>query len=95
MGLAVFHELLMYSEFVSCYRPSFPLLNFEISGFLTIQPLLLEENSGFQNQVAPTQALVGTCTEIKIVYKCLGGPSSPQFNLAKAKVVFRAFELDY
>lgn len=49
MGLAVFHELLMYSEFVSCYRPSFPLLNFEISGFLTIQPLLLEENSGFQN----------------------------------------------
>lgn len=35
IGLALFHELLIYPDFVSCCRESFHLLNFEIPGFIT------------------------------------------------------------
>lgn len=48
IGLAVFHELLIYPEFVSCYRESFHLLNFEIPGFIN-STSSIEENSGLQN----------------------------------------------
>lgn len=49
IGLAVFHESLIYPEFVSCCRESFHLLNFEIPGFITNSASSLEENSGLQN----------------------------------------------
>lgn len=45
IGLAVFHELLIYPDFVSCSRESFHLLSFEIPGFITTSTSSIEENS--------------------------------------------------
>lgn len=71
-GLAVFHELLIYSESVSCYRPSFHLLKFEISGFIALSTC----STWGEQWVSELVCSILSCTKVSIVYKYLGGPFS-------------------
>lgn len=89
-GSPVLREVLSYAEFGSWYRASFHWLNFGVSQFIA-------------NLAYPTWGEQGVstlvCSHAGIDWEVHKNSWEDFFffqsNLAKAKVVFRAFELDY